>query len=361
MPKLYSRRFALGALGALPLSKAIAGGAIIGEGIVNLAPPSGPPPTCPGTNVITAFGATGNGTTDDTVALQNAANSGQTLYFPNTANFYKITSVITLQNSVCSDGGEVRIAQDSSLGKSIFRVQENSSPLSIKGFILNGLYTTGTAGEASMGIELRSANNITIDSNTIKNCYGDCIYLGMSDGAIPNTDITITNNILTNPRRDCITVIFGDGVLIQSNTLNKTVDYVTGIDLEPNDDGFSYIKNITIDDNIIDCPASCIENCCAFVGGAVPGIVVSNNTATGLQFFWTSTSQSMTGPHFTANNWTCTNPAVSSPRPGRFFNLTNATACVLTNNIDHTVKLAGQPYFSLGGNSTCTESGNTFI
>lgn len=46
------------------------------------------------------FGATGNGTTDDTVAIQNAVNAcyGASLYFP--PGNYKITSAINILSSI---------------------------------------------------------------------------------------------------------------------------------------------------------------------------------------------------------------------------------------------------------------------
>ena len=57
------------------------------------------------TNVKTACGATGNGSTDDTTAIQNCLNLfttdntvSPTLYFP--AGTYKITTVLTLAHRI---------------------------------------------------------------------------------------------------------------------------------------------------------------------------------------------------------------------------------------------------------------------
>lgn len=65
------------------------------------------------TNVKTDFGAVGNGTTDDTTAINNALQTGGAVYFP--AGTYRITSTITLNNKAVhmyGDGPASRIMFD---------------------------------------------------------------------------------------------------------------------------------------------------------------------------------------------------------------------------------------------------------
>jgi Pectate lyase superfamily protein len=97
------------AFGSSPASVGFSGvNGNVSYGPVDMATASDPPgavedefvgPFSSWTNVKTAYGATGNGTTDDTVAIQNGLNalaSGtiSVLYFP--AGTYKITSTLTL-------------------------------------------------------------------------------------------------------------------------------------------------------------------------------------------------------------------------------------------------------------------------
>jgi len=194
------------------------------------------------------FGAKGDGTTDDTESLMRAHATGRPVHYPRTAVFYQISHVLPVTASVSSNGAEIRITGDGTGEKSILRVARNQQPLSISGFILDGGYTGGTKGEFSMGISLYGARAVTISGNTIKNPYGDCIYLGSANGSAP-TNIRIRDNKLINPRRCNLAVVCGEDVVIEGNVLAKEVDYVTAIDLEPDPNGFDFVRRVRIANN----------------------------------------------------------------------------------------------------------------
>ena len=317
--------------------------------------------TVPGTDVRT-FGAKGDGVTDDTVALQNAANSNQVLWFPKTSAFYKTTSVITLKNSVYSNGAEVRILQDASPGKSVFRVADSAAQLTIDGFVLNGLYTTGSnANEYSHGISLWSSANVTISNNTIKNSFGDNIYLGRASSA-PCRNITINNNILSNPYRNNISLIHTDGVTIRSNTITKTFDYVGSIDLEPNPDGVGNNKNVTIDNNNITCPHGCI-NVSKNNTDACTNLRITNNVISALanMIYISAASPVTPAPYFKGNHFTATNFSADLSHAGMFL-INGSTNITFDSNVDHTTP--GTGYHSLvlwGGANVAVNTNNTFV
>ena len=77
-------------------------------------------------NVKTDFGATGNGTTDDTTAVRNALNSGGTIYFPE--GTYRITSTLyhTSAFNVVGDGQQSRIMFDAGVNdQNLFNLETN--------------------------------------------------------------------------------------------------------------------------------------------------------------------------------------------------------------------------------------------
>ena len=55
------------------------------------------------------YGAVGDGTTDDRVPIQNALNTGQPVYFPKTAHFYRVGEGLVYQGPrLASDGATIR-------------------------------------------------------------------------------------------------------------------------------------------------------------------------------------------------------------------------------------------------------------
>ena len=103
----------------------------------------------------------------------------------------------------------------------------------------------GKDGEWGMGIDLKSANNVTISGLTIKDCWGDCIYVGGG-----SKDVKIEKCVIDHGRRQGISITSADRVLIRdckiSNIGGTNPEYA--IDVEPN--GGDVVDNVVID-NVI--------------------------------------------------------------------------------------------------------------
>lgn len=107
---------------------------------------------------------------------------------------------------------------------------------------------TGEKGEWGMGINLAQAHHIIISGLNIKDCWGDCIYVGTE-----STDVIIKNCNLDHGRRQGISVSSVDGLLVENCIITNVsgTDPQYGIDVEPNtNESIDNVKivNVTIED-----------------------------------------------------------------------------------------------------------------
>ena len=117
------------------------------------------------------------------------------------------------------------------------------------GTIIGDKHThTGETGEWGMGISLRAARHARISGLTIKDCWGDCIYI--DDGS---KDVIIENCQLDHGRRQGISVVFADSVTIRNcnitNVGGTAPEYA--IDVEPDENKavtHVVIENVTVTD-----------------------------------------------------------------------------------------------------------------
>ena len=118
-----------------------------------------------------------------------------------------------------------------------------------KGTIIGDKHThTGETGEWGMGISMRAAHHVLIRGLTIKDCWGDCIYI--DDGS---KDVLIEKCILDNGRRQGISVVFADSVYIRdckiTNVSGTAPEYA--IDVEPDENknvDHVLIENVAVKD-----------------------------------------------------------------------------------------------------------------
>lgn len=114
----------------------------------------------------------------------------------------------------------------------IIRVTGKNVIIRGKGSIAGDKFThTGSEGEWGMGIHFRGASNATLSGLTIKNCWGDCIYLSKN-----SNNIRIENCRIDHGRRQGITIVSADSVFIKKCTISNVSGTMPqyGIDIEPN-------------------------------------------------------------------------------------------------------------------------------
>lgn len=144
--------------------------------------------------------------------------------------------------------GDIILSPNSFRNYYILRAKGRDIRISGKGAIIGDKQThLGKDGEWGMGIDLEDAHHTTVTGITVKDCWGDCIYVGSG-----STDITISNCNIVNGRRQGISITSANGVKI----LNCTISDVRGtapeyaIDVEPNRGG--RVENVFINNVYVD-------------------------------------------------------------------------------------------------------------
>lgn len=132
----------------------------------------------------------------------------------------------------------------------IMKLKGKNIQLHGKGEIVGDKHThTGTKGEWGMGVLLTQSKNVDVYDLTIKNCWGDCIYIGTE-----SSDVRINNCTLINGRRQGISITSANGVYISNCSISKVEGTAPqyGIDIEPNKGDI--VDNIVIENvEIYDC------------------------------------------------------------------------------------------------------------
>ena len=136
------------------------------------------------------------------------------------------------------------------MGYAILFVKGENIAISGSGTIMGDKFThTGKDGEWGMGVRFHEARDASVRGLTIKDCWGDCIYVGGN-----SKNILIEKCALDNGRRQGISVTKADGVTIRqckiTNVSGTAPEY--GIDLEPNK-GDTVQKVIVENVDIKDC------------------------------------------------------------------------------------------------------------
>ncbi len=194
-------------------------------------------------NALTAACA-GDGVTDDTACLQAAAvaarDQGKVLVIPATSAFYAINGPFTVYTSVGGVGGTPTIKQTSTSG--VYPMQKMMLLASgMTGWIYN-LHLVGTFDgsnaitEHGHEIDVGTVNGVTIKNNLLENAMGDAVGTDVSafDGGTGGQNVLVDGNTMRNPYRDGVSFVYNQqNWVITNNVIDKQVNFVSGIDIEP--------------------------------------------------------------------------------------------------------------------------------
>lgn len=218
------------------------------------------------------FGAKGDGTTDDSNAINLALSSkaynisfikGNTYmvrgYEPgqpegSTTGLIGTTGLIIPSNkNVDLSESTIKCITNSRQNYNIFTIAEKENIILKNGTIIGDRAThTGATGEWGYGVAIKSSTNITLDNLKISECWGDGINLNNNgNDSILNKNITINNCICDSNRRQGISIENGDIINVINSQFNNTGNnnlYTApsaGCDVEPGTN--QNVKNVLFD------------------------------------------------------------------------------------------------------------------
>lgn len=155
--------------------------------------------------------------------------------------------------TVCSNtemvlNGSITLMPNNFLRCDVIRLEGENIILRGKGKIIGDKFThTGSEGEWGMGIRISNAKDVRVAGLTIKNCWGDCIYINKQ-----SKNVVIDGCRLDHGRRQGISVICADGVTIRKCVITNVggTNPQYGIDIEPN--AKDYVDHVKIEHVTID-------------------------------------------------------------------------------------------------------------
>ena len=203
------------------------------------------------------YGATGDGITDDTTAIQAAINTGKSVYFPD--GTYIVTALTTLSNQRLSGNGPSSILKQKAGSANFTRVITVNAQTNviIEKLHINGNGNAQQVGEQNHGIFIVESTNVLVQHNIVHDCQGDNIGVYSNTDPVTVNGVVITNNIIYNLGRSGI-VLSGHGarsVIISNNSIN-TGTYITtstskgnAIHLELDNTSANYIGDVVVQGN----------------------------------------------------------------------------------------------------------------
>lgn len=212
-------------------------------GLIDTLPDPYPVPESE-TYSVKYYGATGNGTTDDTAAIQAALNASSTVFFP--AGIYRITSELTVPNNRTIYGvGE----------RAVIRTISNSSVFVAKGQYVN-VSTTAVHPENISISDLRIVSptlkqKYAVDTSTINNLTVDNLIVRNMGGVMVGTVYPI--NVWDETENPYATAgLDSDDDLSHNITVtNCDIDCGSYGDNAANGVTVSYVNTFAVNNNVI--------------------------------------------------------------------------------------------------------------
>jgi polygalacturonase len=226
------------------------------------------------------YGAKGDGSTDDSAAIQSALDAasglGQSVLIPKTSNG---TYVVGQQgvNLYCINvpsntrliiESGVTIQAKTGIGATVRILSiASASNVYISGYgaFIKGIKSEYVSGEQRHGVIISSSTNVYVEGLTSKDTGGDGFYIGASTCE----NVTLVDCIADNNRRNGVSITSGKRIVLERCKFTNQTGTApqAGVDIEPNSNS-DFLEDITL------------RNCYGY-NNAGRGYVIASNALPG--------------------------------------------------------------------------------
>jgi polygalacturonase len=212
------------------------------------------------------FGAMGNGTTDDTAAIQAAVNalpaSGGTIVVPDGTYMINALKGINLRSHTRLHlfGSAYLKAIPTSASRYWVVKAWNVNNVEIVGGNVVGERTQhqGSTGEWGFGINVSGSNTVYVHDIHVSNCWGDGLLVGGTGSGstlIRSSNVTLNRVTSFNNRRQGLSITPATQVYVVNSSFSSSNGTApqSGIDIEPQTQGTTdtiRLENVTLSGNV---------------------------------------------------------------------------------------------------------------
>lgn len=242
---------------ALPVSLASAAGPLMAAVSTNVTASSYTLPTRQrGSTVLNVrnYGAVGNGTTNDTAAIQRAIDAlpsgGGTVSIP--AGTYLIDALVSIKlrsyMHLKLDPDAKLVARPNSSQRSQVIYANKVRHVEISGGQVVGerVGHNGTTGEWGHGVYVRGSSYVTVRDIHISKCWGDGLVIAGASvwqaPAIPSVNVFVANIVSTGSRRQGLSIGYVRNVNVYDSEFSDSngTSPQCGVDIEPENGNTAY-------------------------------------------------------------------------------------------------------------------------
>lgn len=190
-------------------------------------------------------------TVDYTDYIQRALDNHRKVLFPNFPVLINSKGLTISSNSIIvfNKNSKIKLVPNDQGQYEMLRVHDVENVTLFNANIEGDKHKhIGTKGEWGMGISIRGAKNVKLFNSVVKYCWGDGIYLGITEKSSNNVNVTITNTLLDDNRRNGMSIITAENLWVNKLLVANThgTSPMAGVDIEP-DANTDIIKNLNFD------------------------------------------------------------------------------------------------------------------